>query len=49
MSQISILSMSDKYELNQILKNQKKTVKDKKRDTHLENLGNLLFRILSFL
>ena len=46
MPQITIISASDKYELNQILKNQKKAIKDKKRDTHLENLDNLLFRIL---
>ena len=48
MSQIAIISAPDKYELNQALKNQKKAVKDKKRDTHLKNLDNLLSRISSF-
>ena len=47
MSQIVIISAFNKYELDQILKNQKKAVKDKKRDIHLENLDNLLSRISS--
>lgn len=45
MPQIPTLPVPDKYELDQALKNQKKAAKDKKRDTHLGNLGNLLSRI----
>ena len=48
MSQIATLSEPDKYELKQALKKQKQAIKDKKRDTHLENLDILLSRIPSF-
>ena len=48
MPQIAILSEPDKYELEQVLKRQKQVIKDKKRDTHLENLDILFFRISSF-
>ena len=47
MPQIPTLLAPDKYELNQTLKKQKQAIKDKKRDTHLENLDNLLSRISS--
>ena len=45
MPQIATIPAPDKYKLNQAMKKQKKATKNKKRDTHLENLDNLLSRI----
>ena len=49
MSQIVIIFIFDKYELNQIMKKQKKAIKNKERDIYFENLDNLFSRISSFL